>query len=335
MRLLCAAVACVASILVLTGHAAAHPLTPAFLEVEERADGRLAVTWKTTLSQLPGVVLKPQLPAGCLAEGNPTQTLCGTAVVEHWSARCGESGLAGHEIAIDGLRDSKTDALLRVALADGRTVQAILRPDAPSLVVPVQPTKLGVLRDYGRLGIEHILTGPDHLLFVLGLLLLVAGPLMLLKTVTAFTVGHSITLSLAVLGLAKLPPDPIEIGIAASVLLLAVELTRRDAARASLMRRLPWLLAGLFGLLHGLGFAGALSEVGLPEGEIPLALAAFNLGIEIGQLVFVAAVVTLAEGLRRAAGVRPAWLELGSAYVMGSLAAMWCIERSVAMLFGR
>ena len=320
--------------LALSGHAAAHPLAPAFLEIAERADGVSTVTWKTSTSQLPGVMLTPRLPSGCVRDGTPTQTLSGTGVVERWTARCGASGLVGHEIAIDGLQNSKTDALLRVALADGRTVQAILRPDAPSLVIPARPTGLDVLRGYGRLGVEHILTGPDHLLFVLGLLLLAAGPATLLKTITAFTVGHSVTLSLAVLGFAKVPPQPIEIGIALSVFLLAVELTRRDAARLSMIRRLPWLMAGMFGLLHGLGFAGALTQVGLPDGEIPLAVLAFNVGIESGQLLFVATVLGLAEGLRRVVAARPAWLELGSAYVMGSVAALWCIERTVAMIFG-
>lgn len=314
--------------------AGAHPLTPALLDIAERPDGTVDVTWKTSSSQLPGLVMTPRLPAVCVPRGTPSVMMNETGVVHRWTAGCGVNGLAGETVGIDGLPESKTDALLRVALADGRTVQAILRPDAPRLVIPARPAKLGVVRDYVRLGVEHILTGPDHLLFVLGLVLLVAGPAMLLKTITAFTVGHSVTLSLAVLGLATLPPAPIEIGIALSVFLLAVELTRRTAARAGLIRRLPWLVAGLFGLLHGLGFAGALLAAGLPEGEIPLALFSFNVGVEAGQLLFVAGVLAVAEGLHRLAGVRRAWFELGSAYVMGSLAALWCIERTLALAFG-
>ena len=233
---------------------------------------------------------------------------------------------------MDGLATGKTDALVRIMLADGRVVQGVLRAGEPRLAIPVRARRVDVLRSYAKLGIEHILTGPDHLLFVFGLLLLVASPGLLVRTITAFTAGHSVTLSLAALGLARLPSRPIEVGIAVSVFLLAVELSRDPRPTPTLMRRAPWAIAGLFGLLHGLGFAGALAEVGLPDGEIPTALFAFNVGIEIGQLCFVG--IVLAAGVAVASIVTrriPAarWIPV---YAMGSLSALWCIERTLALV---
>jgi len=316
------------------GRAAAHPLTPALLDLEERADGVTAVTWKTSASQIAGVVLTPRLPAGCVRDGAPTEALsdAGGAVVARWTVRCGAGGLVGQEVAIDGLPDSKTDALLRISLADGRLVQGILRPDAPGLVVPAQPTRLDVLRDYGRLGIEHILSGPDHLLFVFGLLLLVATTRALVRTITAFTVGHSITLSLAALGYARVPSGLIEVLIALSVFVLAVDLAQPGDPSETVLGRRPWVMAALFGLLHGLGFAGALREAGLPEHDIPAALLSFNVGIEIGQLAFVGVILLLRRASRPLLAGSPGWLEPAPVYAMGSVAALWVIERSLALL---
>ena len=311
---------------------AAHALHPALLDLSEDADGTTSVTWKTSVAQIPGVVLAPRLPASCAVIKPPVRTSDELALVERSVVRCGPGGLVGSEIGIAGLGESKTDALLRVRLVDGRLVQAVLRPDASRYVVPAKPSRLDVLRDYGRLGVSHILTGPDHLLFVLGLLLLAASPAMLLRTITAFTIGHSITLTLAALGLARVPQAPIEIAIAASVFFLAVELAGPGGTRAGLVRRLPWLVAGGFGLLHGLGFAGALAEVGLPAGEIPPALLAFNLGIESGQLLFVAFVLLVDALVRLVVGTRPARIERDAAYAIGSLAALWCMERTAALL---
>ena len=312
--------------------AGAHALSPALLELEELAGGRVAVGWKVSVFQAPGATLRPVLPAGCIPETEPSETAGPDSVTTRWTVRCDPGGLVGREIGVDGLAVGKTDALVRVGLADGRVVQGVLRAREPRLRIPARPRWTDVVGSYAKLGVEHILTGPDHLLFVFGLLLLVGGGGLLLRTITAFTVGHSLTLSLAALGLARVPSRPIEVGIAASVFLLAVELARAPGARRTLMRRAPWAMAGLFGLLHGLGFAGALAEVGLPAGEIPTALFAFNLGIEVGQLAFVAAVLVAGRALVRLASPRLAAVRWLPVYAMGSLSALWCIERTLALV---
>ena len=321
----------VAAVLALRATAGGHALSPALLEVSELGDARIAVAWKMSAFQAPGATLGAVLPADCVPEAEPAETVGADSVTERWTARCG-AGLVGREVGVDGLAVGKTDALVRVTLADGRVVQGVLRGGEPRLRIPERPRWIDVVGSYAKLGIEHILTGPDHLLFVFGLLLLVGGGGLLLRTITAFTVGHSVTLSLAALGLARVPSRPIEVGIAASVFLLAVELARDPRARPTLMRRAPWLMAGGFGLLHGLGFAGALAEVGLPAGEIPTALFAFNLGIEVGQLAFVATVLLAARALFTLVTPRFAAIRWIPVYAMGSLSALWCIERTLALV---
>jgi len=199
------------------------------------------------------------------------------------------------------------------------------------ITVPARPSRLAVLRDYVRLGVEHILTGPDHLLFVFGLLLLVGTPRLLIATATAFTLGHSLTLTAAVLDIVRVPSGPAELMIALTVFVLACELAR-DAVRPTLMRQFPWAMAGVFGLLHGLGFAGALREVGLPDGDIPLALFSFNVGVEVGQIAFIVVVLALRAGLRRLPARWPRWAEWVPVYGMGTLAAFWCFQRAAALV---
>ena len=315
------------------GLARAHTMAPALLEIAEQPANRLAISWKTSLAVPTGVTLRPILPEDCVVDSPAAETMGPDSITTRWTVRCAQA-LTGRRIGVEGLATGKTDALVRIALADARTVQGVLRGSDPWLSVPERPGWLDVLVSYGKLGVEHILSGPDHLLFVLGLLLLVEGPRLLLKTITAFTAAHSITLSLAVLGIVNFPSRVIEIGIAASVFVLAVELTRPHASSSTWLRRAPWMMAGAFGLLHGLGFAGALAEVGLPAGEIPLALFSFNVGIELGQLAFVGMVAAAGTLVVRLLARRPAWLTLGPAYVMGSLSALWVLERTVA-LFGR
>jgi len=314
------------------GLARAHPLAPALLELRELAGGRVEVKFKTPANRLPGTNLVPLLPESCSTTALPTVEREGTGIVERYAVAC-KASLAGARVGIRGLEASQTDALLRVELADGRHVQSVLRSSEPSLVIPRRPSRLIVLRDYARLGVEHIASGFDHLLFVFGLLVLVAARTKpLLKTVTAFTLGHSVTLSLAVLGFVDFPPRLIDFGVAFSILVLAVELSRPSEEAAHPLRRRPWALAFAFGLLHGLGFAGALAEVGLPPGEIPLSLFSFNVGIELGQLAFIAVVWPVVRAVRQPRAARgSAWLQAAPAYGIGSLAAFWCIERAVAL----
>ncbi len=312
-----------AAVTALCGTVAAHPLAPVLLEVRELGDGRAAVAWKTPLLRPRGMVLAPALPPACRAHDGPRTAEEGGGRVTRWTAECGP--LVGAQVGIDGL-SGPVVGLVRVVLADGRVVQAVVSARQPLLAVPERPGPWDVVRSYLRLGVEHILTGPDHLLFVVGLVLLAGTLRRVLGTVSAFTLGHSVTLSLAVLGVTAVPVRAVEVAIALSVLALAVELAR-EAGSATAMRRHPWVMAFAFGLLHGLGFAGALRDAGLPAGEVPLALLAFNLGIELGQLAFVGAV--LGAG-RLLAPALPVWARRAPAYVIGTLAAFWCFERAAA-----
>jgi hydrogenase/urease accessory protein HupE len=334
VRLACAGLLLFAAGALLAGGAAAHRLAPSLLEVREVSPGRVEVFWKTPTLRPTGVDLRPELPEVCAALTDPVPggsagwTGSAAAATLRWSADCGEAGLVGLRFRVHGLAESRTQALLRLELADGRRLLAVLRGGAPVFVVPEREQPLQVAGDYLGLGFRHILSGLDHLLFVLGLVLLVRSRRMLVWTVSAFTLGHSVTLSLAVLGFLGLPSRLVEILIAVSILVLAVELARGEDAPPSPLRRLPWAMAGLFGLLHGFGFAGALAEVGLPEAEIPLALLFFNLGIEVGQLVFVAAVLAAQWALRPLTAHAPPWFARVPAYGIGSFASWWCFERA-------
>lgn len=305
--------------------ASAHPLAPSLLELRETEPGRFAVTWRRPLLLPVGAFPEPVLPAHCVVVESPSEIVDGTALVQRWTVDCGARGPGGAAIEVRQLARAGSDVLLRVALADGDVFQAVLRPDAPSAVLPAAPQRAAeVGSGYLRLGTEHLLTGWDHLAFVFGLVLLVVGRRRLLGTITAFTLGHSVTLSVAAFGVVHLPPAPIETLIAVSILVLAVELSRR---RPTVLGRRPWLMAASFGLLHGLGFAGALAQVGLPAGEIPLALLSFNVGIELGQLVFVAVLLALGRLLGPLLRRLPAWGSAVPAYGIGTLAAFWTFER--------
>jgi hypothetical protein len=312
--------------------AGAHPLAPSLLQLSERADGLVEVEWRRPVRVPPGGDRSALLPPSCRRIDTLGVSADEVLLTERFTADCGARGLVGERVGVAGLGVTGADALLRIRLRDGRVLQHVLRPDAESVVVPERTPRLEVARDYGRLGLDHILSGADHLLFVLGLVLLVGGGRRLLATVTAFTAGHSVTLSLAAVGFVRFPTRPIELGIALTVFWLAVELARPGATRDSWMRRAPWLMASGFGLLHGLGFAGALAETGLPPGEIPLALLAFNLGIESGQVLFVAALLAAGAALRTLAPPLPAWSGRVPLYAMGSLAAFWCLERAALLV---
>jgi hypothetical protein len=318
--------------LALAAAAAAHPLAPSLFDLRERESGVLDVTWKMSLLQPSGADLRPELPPHCAPVSAPAALRDASSVTLRWAEDCGGRGIVGERLRVVGLDRSRTDTLVRVELRDGRRLQAVLSGGEASFVVPERQRPSRVAIDYSGLGVEHILSGLDHLLFVLGLVLLVLGRRALLATVTAFTLGHSVTLSLAVLGFVNFPPRAVELAIALSILVLAAELSRPGGGDAHVLRRRPWLLAFVFGLLHGLGFAGALAEVGLPPEEIPLSLLSFNVGIELGQLAFIAVVLLLRAVLRPRAARGPAWLSAAPAYAIGSLAAFWCIERAAAFV---
>jgi hydrogenase/urease accessory protein HupE len=311
--------------------AVAHPLAPSLLEIVETIPGLAEVRWKTPLQQVPGAALNPRLPPLCLPSGEIRTTTVGTGSERRWEITCG-APLAGSVFAVDGIASSRASVILRVALADGRVFNTVLTTDQASFRVPEQESWWQVAHSYLRLGATHILTGPDHLLFVLGLMLLVVGRRRLLFTVTAFTAGHSVTLSLAVLGVVNVPSGPIEAAIAFSILVVAVELVREPGASPTLMQRYPWIMSFVFGLLHGLGFAGALAEIGLPVGEIPLALFSFNVGIEAGQLAFCALCLVPLVAFRRWDFTSLAVRTRMVAYPIGTLAAFWVFERAAATL---
>jgi hydrogenase/urease accessory protein HupE len=251
------------------------------------------------------------------------------AFIERTTIVC-DGGIIGKLLAIQGLDALLTDVLVRVQFLDESSILRRLSPNAPSFSVPAAPSAYEVARTYLVLGVEHILSGIDHLLFVLALLLLVKNFAMLFKTITAFTVAHSITLALASLGFVQVPGAPVEAVIALSILFLASEIAHSRKGNPGWTERFPWVVAFTFGLLHGFGFAGALAEVGLPQTDIPLALFLFNVGVELGQMLFVAAAVAVVAVLKRVKFEWPEWAWHVPHYGIGTLAAFWCIQRIAA-----
>ena len=314
--------------------ALAHRLSPAYLAFTEQTPGVFAVEWKASIPGGLADVLEPRVPAGCTLDGAMRTYLVGDARLRQGTLAC-EQGLAGRELGVDGLAATDTDVLFRVGYLDGSSFTHRLVPTEPVVTIPAKAGAAGVAATYLVLGIEHILLGIDHLLFVLALLLIVRGIGRLIATITAFTVAHSVTLGAATLGLANPPSAPVEAVIALSILFLATELARRDSAHGAacedLTSRFPWLVAFSFGLLHGFGFAGALADVGLPQHAVPLALLFFNLGVEVGQLIFVAAALGAVWLWRRASLPVPAAWQRVTAYAIGSIAAFWVIERTAAI----
>jgi len=313
----------------------AHRFAPSLLNVQEVAPLTYNVVWKTPAQGVSNVPLRPVLPASCEVTNASEPQLEETGVVASWQLQCaalGEAGLVGQTLGVSGLGANQASAMVIVGLLDGRHYQQVLNTEQGEFVIPAESTAGDVAGDYTRLGVEHIWGGLDHLLFVFGLLLLVGGGARLLWTITAFTVGHSITLSLVTLGFFNFPVALVEFAIALSIFVLAVELTRAD--RHDVLWRNPWWLAGGFGLLHGMGFAGALAETGLPQDNVPLALLFFNIGIELGQLAFILAIIAIGYLLRRPLAPWRERLLPVPVYVLGVLSAMWCIERALAALLG-
>ncbi|MAJ60127.1 MAG: hypothetical protein CBC48_09125 [bacterium TMED88] len=317
----------VLTLLLLVKVSPAHPLAPALLELNADESGVTSVLWKVSRLRPRGQDLQPELPADCPVISPVEESGDAQSVSLTWTIDCGASGLVGRTVSLASNGPIQIDVLLRISLPDGRLVRDVLRKGNASIEIPARQTKIQVGWGYLILGFEHILGGTDHLMFVLGLMLLVIGIRPLVKTITAFTLGHSITLSLATLGITQVPSALAEFLIAATLLALAVELATPTRDRPALIQRHPWLMACAFGLVHGLGFAGALSEVGLPQQEIPLALLSFNVGIELGQLLFVSGMALVVVIASRPLGRLPAWTRKIPAYAIGSCAAFWSLER--------
>ena len=313
--------------------AAGHESRPGYLELRETGPGRHAVLWKAPVVGAYRVPLDPVFPPGCRVTDAGGGLVLPGALLLRATLAC-PGGLGGRTLAVAGLAASSTDVLVRVHHADGREETHLLKPAAPSVTFGDVPGPIQRALAYVGLGIQHIAVGVDHLLFVLGLLLIVPSRLTLVKTISAFTVAHSITLAAATLGVAKVPAAAVEATIALSILFLGPEIVRSWRGGTSLTLRHPWVVAFAFGLLHGFGFAGGLAAMGLPTAEIPLALLLFNVGVELGQLAFVAFVILL-ERSSRALELR--WPRLVAAlpgYAVGSLGAYWTIQRVVSLWRG-
>jgi hydrogenase/urease accessory protein HupE len=311
--------------------ARAHEARPAYLEIEETARGHYTLLWRTPVlagMRLPVVL---GLPEGVRDLREPVVQQLADSLVERRWIEAGPQGLGGKRIDFAGLQLTITDAVVRVQLLDGRKWMAVARPSQPWVEIEAARGTWATTLDFLRQGIEHILSGPDHLLFVFGLLLIVRTRWALIETVTAFTVAHSITLAAATLGYVRPPAPPIEAAIALSILFLGPEILRARRRETSLTIRQPWVVAFAFGLLHGFGFASAMSAAGLPPSDVPLALVSFNVGVELGQLAFVAVVLLLERGVRALNVHWPRPVELLPAYAVGSLGAFWLIQRVTLM----
>jgi hydrogenase/urease accessory protein HupE len=308
-----------------------HEVRPGYLELQQTASETWSVLWKVPAQGDMRLSIHPRFPEACALASEPIAFQANAAYIERTSIAC-KGGLAGHAIGVDGLSATMTDVLVRSVRADGSVQVARLSPSAPAFVFEATPRSFEIARAYTVLGVEHILGGIDHLLFVLGLMLLVRNKWLLVKTITAFTVAHSVTLAAATLGWMRVAQPPVEAVIALSILFLASELAKRHRGDAGLMERYPWIVAFIFGLLHGFGFAGALREVGLPESDIPLALFTFNLGVELGQLLFVGTVLVALAVLRRFLIRLPLWMHKVPAYAIGTMASCWWLQR-MATLF--
>lgn len=311
----------------------AHESRPAYLEIKETAPGQYSVLWRTPVLSGMRLPVTLQLPGDVKEVREPNvQELSDSLVERHW-IDAGPNGLAGKRIDFPGLQATITDVVVRTEMLDGRKWTTIVHPSQPWVELAANQSKWGVIGTYVVQGIRHILFGADHMLFVLGLLLIVKDRWMLLKTVTAFTVAHSITLAIATLGYAEVPVVPLNAAIALSILFLGPEIVRSWRGETSFTIRHPWVVSFAFGLLHGFGFASALTSAGLPRHELPLALVSFNVGVELGQLAFIALILALERAFRILEIHWPRWAQALPGYTVGSLGAFWTIQR-VGILLG-
>jgi hydrogenase/urease accessory protein HupE len=323
---------CLGFLIALPAVARAHDVQPGYLEIRQTDATHLAATWKvparTALNGL-GVIFPPAWKI----IGGPIDASSPDNLVQSWTLSCPPAGLDGNSVAISGLDKIPADVMVRIVRLDGSAAVTRLNPATTSFIINGRPGFWHMAVTYTLLGVEHILMGVDHLLFVLGLLLIVKSRLTLLKTITAFTIAHSLTLAIATLGYASAPVNPLNAAIALSILFLGPEIVRRKRGQTSLTIEHPWVIAFAFGLLHGFGFASGLTSLGLSRSEIPPALLLFNVGVEIGQLMFVGIILSLEKSFRVLDVHWSRWAQWIPAYAVGGLGAFWTIQR-VAILIG-
>ena len=322
---------CLAAILLLftglVGLAHSHELQPSSMELRQLTSERFEVIWRAPVYYRKPHPARLQLPDGWRTVGKPSVRQLPDSALHRHVVDVPGGVIDGAVIRFTGLESTITDVFARFIWLDGSETTAIARPSQPWLEVTAQRSAWQVAWDYTVLGVDHILSGFDHLTFVLALLLIVSGTRRLLITVTSFTLAHSITLAAATLGVLWVPGPPVEAVIALSILFLASELVKVNRGLPSLTARYPWVVAFTFGLLHGFGFAGALGEIGLPQNEIALALLMFNVGVELGQILFIVLILAVVFSLNRLWSERPLWLRQMPAYGIGGIAAFWLIER--------
>ncbi|WP_170558141.1 HupE/UreJ family protein [Ruegeria atlantica] len=311
-----------------TGYA--HALDPGYLDLRQLTTNTWQVLWRKPDVNGSPMDIDAVLPAQCTQRRGLDPQSDGAAWIATWVVDC-EGGIAGQTIVIDGLEQQRNDVLLRIQPISSEPSTFRFTPDTPVLTIPERPSTWSVLTSYFRLGFEHILEGWDHLLFVFALFVLVRDPWRLVGAVTAFTVAHSITLALATLGVLNVPGPPVEAVIALSIVFLALEILNRKDGKLRLSEQYPWIVCFCFGLLHGLGFAGALADIGVPTDDIVAALLAFNVGVEAGQLLFIAALSALIFASRL---VLPALFQKAGAvatpvtgYAIGCVSMYWLVER--------
>jgi hydrogenase/urease accessory protein HupE len=315
-------------------HAFAHEIRPAYLEIKQTASESYDILWKVpALGETKRLGIYVELPERCIITKELRATMFNSSLTERWSVKC-SGRLSGETIRIEGLSATMTDVLVRFENLDGSIQTARMTPSSPSFIVAKKIDAMDVVYSYTILGIEHILSGIDHLLFVLALLIITKGGWKLVKTVTAFTISHTISLTLATLGYVHIPQKPVEAVIALSIVFIATEILHQRQGKPGITSRSPWIVAFLFGLIHGLGFAGALSETGLPNDYIPTALLFFSIGVEAGHLLFISLVLLLMSILYRATSKlspyyqqRLAFIQLLPTYFIGSVAMFWMIHR--------
>jgi hydrogenase/urease accessory protein HupE len=315
-----------------TGAASAHESQPGSVEMKQLSSGHYDITWRAPIYYGKPHPAQLQLPEGWETIGPPAERRRADSIVCRRVVATGADSIEGKVIRFPGLEATITDVFVRLTRLDGSTMTTVASPTKPWAELRGERLWYAIAGEFIGLGFHHILLGIDHLLFVLGLLLIVQGRMMLLKTITSFTVAHSITLAIATLGYARAPLPPLNAAIALSILFLGPEIVRSWRGESSLTIRFPWLIAFAFGLLHGFGFASGLSTTGMPTAELPWALLWFNVGVELGQLVFVFLALALVMAFRILEMRWPRWVLALPGYTVGSLGAYWTIQRTVILL---